>query len=121
MPKDKLLAYLEAVMRVYNMLGRRDNSYKARIKILVHETGEEEMRKLVEAEFAQIDASKMLEVPQAEIDRITRYFEPPAFETLPAESAAFNKAQADDAGFAQWCRTNVVAHRQLGYSIVIFL
>ncbi|MEE3058705.1 MAG: nitrite/sulfite reductase [Pseudomonadota bacterium] len=117
-PKDKLLAYLEAVMRVYNMLGRRDNSYKARIKILVHETGEEEMRKLVEAEFAQIDASKMLEVPQAEIDRITRYFEPPAFETLPAESAAFNKAQADDAGFAQWCRTNVVAHRQLGYSIV---
>ncbi|MGI9439719.1 MAG: nitrite/sulfite reductase, partial [Parvibaculales bacterium] len=53
---DQLLAYLEAVMRVYNMLGRRDNSYKARIKILVHETGEAEMRRLVEAEFAKIDA-----------------------------------------------------------------
>ena len=51
-------------MRVYNMLGRRDNSYKARIKILVHETGEEEMRRMVEEEFAKIDASEMLTVPQ---------------------------------------------------------
>ena len=87
---DQLLAYLEAVMRVYNMLGRRDNSYKARIKILVHETGEAEMRRLVEAEFAKIDASQMLRLPEAELARITAYFAPPDFETLPAESAIFN-------------------------------
>ncbi|HCQ81797.1 MAG TPA: sulfite reductase, partial [Rhodobiaceae bacterium] len=117
-PKDKLLAYLEAVMRVYNMLGRRDNSYKARIKILVHETGEEDMRKMVDAEFAKIDASKMLEVPEAEIERIARYFEPPAFDTLPAQSSSFDAAQEEDENFAHWCRTNVVAHKIDGYAIV---
>ena len=117
-PKAKLLAYLEAVMRVYNMLGRRDNSYKARIKILVHETGEEEMRRMVEEEFAKIDASEMLTVPQEEIDRISAYFAPPAFETLPAESQAFSQAQADDADFARFVRANVVAHKQDGYAII---
>ena len=117
-PKAKLLAYLEAVMRVYNMLGRRDNSYKARIKILVHETGEEEMRRMVEEEFAKIDASEMLTVPQTEIDRISAYFAPPAFETLPADSQAFTQAQADDADFARFVRANVVAHKQDGYAIV---
>ena len=117
-PKAKLLAYLEAVMRIYNMLGRRDNSYKARIKILVHETGEEEMRRMVEEEFAKIDASEMLTVPQTEIDRISAYFAPPAFETLPADSQAFSQAQADDADFARFVRANVVAHKQDGYAIV---
>ena len=117
-PKAKLLAYLEAVMRVYNMLGRRDNSYKARIKILVHETGEEEMRRMVEEEFAKIDASEMLTVPQTEIDRISAYFAPPVFETLPADSQAFTQAQADDADFARFVRANVVAHKQDGYAIV---
>ena len=117
-PKAKLLAYLEAVMRVYNMLGRRDNSYKARIKILVHETGEEEMRRMVEEEFAKIDASEMLTVPQTEIDRISAYFAPPAFETLPADSQAFMQAQADDTDFARFVRANVVAHKQDGYAII---
>ena len=117
-PKEKLLAYLEAVMRVYNMLGRRDNSYKARIKILVHETGQEEMQRLVEAEFAKIDASEMLTVPQEEIDRISAYFAPPAFKTLPAESETFTQAQAADADFARFVRANVVAHKQAGYAIV---
>ena len=117
-PKESLLAYLEAVMRVYNMLGRRDNSYKARIKILVHETGEAEMRRMVEEEFAKIDASKMLAVPQAEIDRISAYFAAPAFEALPAQSDAFEAAKAEDADFARWVRANVVAHKQAGYGIV---
>ena len=117
-PKESLLAYLEAVMRVYNMLGRRDNSYKARIKILVHETGEAEMRRMVEEEFAKIDASKMLAVPQEEIDRISAYFAAPAFETLPAQSEVFEAAKDDDADFARWVRANVVAHRQAGYGIV---
>ena len=117
-PKESLLAYLEAVMRVYNMLGRRDNSYKARIKILVHETGEAEMRRMVEEEFAKIDASKMLVVPQEEIDRISAYFAAPAFETLPAQSEIFEAAKAEDADFARWVRANVVAHKQAGYGIV---
>ena len=117
-PKESLLAYLEAVMRVYNMLGRRDNSYKARIKILVHETGEAEMRRMVEEEFAKIDTSKMLAVPQAEIDRISAYFAAPAFEALPAQSDAFEAAKAEDADFARWVRANVVAHKQAGYGIV---
>ncbi len=117
-PKAKLLAYLEAVMRVYNMLGRRDNSYKARIKILVHETGEEEMRRMVEEEFAKIDASEMLTVPQEEIDRISAYFAPPAYESLPADSDAFTAAQDTDADFARFVRANVVAHKQPGYGII---
>ena len=117
-PKESLLAYLEAVMRVYNMLGRRDNSYKARIKILVHETGEAEMRRLIEEEFAKVDASKMLAVPQEEIERISAYFAAPAFETLPAESAGFEAAKAEDADFARWVRANLVAHKQDGYGIV---
>jgi sulfite reductase (NADPH) hemoprotein beta-component len=117
-PKAQLLAYLEAVMRVYNMLGRRDNSYKARIKILVHETGEAEMRRMVEEEFAKIDASQMLAVPQDEIDRISAYFAPPTFEALPATSDSFDAAQKDDADFARFVRANVVAHKQDGYAIV---
>ncbi|MGC6535291.1 MAG: nitrite/sulfite reductase [Parvibaculales bacterium] len=117
-PKESLLAYLEAVMRVYNMLGRRDNSYKARIKILVHETGEAEMRRLIEEEFAKVDASKMLAVPQEEIERISAYFAAPAFETLPAESTDFEAAKAEDADFARWVRANLVAHKQDGYGIV---
>ena len=115
---DQLLAYLEAVMRVYNMLGRRDNSYKARIKILVHETGEAEMRRLVEAEFAKIDASQMLRLPEAELARITAYFAPPEFANLPSESAIFTQARADDAAFDHWVKTNLVAHKKDGYGIV---
>ena len=117
-PKASLLAYLEAVMRVYNMLGRRDNSYKARIKILVHETGETEMRRMVEDEFVKIDASKMLAVPQEEIERISAYFAAPAFESLPAISDDFEAAKTEDADFARWVRANVVAHKQDGYGIV---
>ncbi|MGI9438441.1 MAG: nitrite/sulfite reductase, partial [Parvibaculales bacterium] len=102
----------------YNMLGRRDNSYKARIKILVHETGEEEMRRLVETEFAKIDAGQMLSVPQEEIDRISAYFAAPDFETLSQESDAHTKALDEDADFARFVRANVVAHKQSGYAIV---
>ena len=73
---------------------------------------------MVEEEFAKIDASKMLAVPQAEIDRISAYFRPPAFETLPAGSDAFDAAKAANADFARWVRANLVAHKQDGYAIV---
>ncbi len=116
-PREKLLAYLEAVMRVYNMQGRRDNSYKARIKILVHEIGEDNMRRLVDAEFEKIDATAQLTLQPAEIDRIMTYFAPPAFETLPAQSPQLDHALAQDTDFANWYRTNVVAHKMPGYAI----
>lgn len=117
-PAEKLLAYLEAVMRVYNMLGRRDNSYKARIKILVHETGEAEMRRLIEEEFKKIDASKMLSLPEAELERISAYFAPPNYENLPAQSDSFEAAKENDTEFNHWVKTNLVPHKTLGYGIV---
>lgn len=117
-PAEKLLAYLEAVMRVYNMLGRRDNSYKARIKILVHETGEAEMRRLIEEEFKKIDASKMLSLPEAELERISAYFAPPNYENLPAQSDSFEAAKENDTEFNHWVKTNLVPHKTPGYGIV---
>lgn len=117
-PAEKLLAYLEAVMRVYNMLGRRDNSYKARIKILVHETGETEMRRLIDEEFERIDASQMLSLPEAELDRISAYFAPPNYENLPAQSEAFEAAKGSNAEFNHWVKTNLVPHKTPGYGIV---
>ncbi len=117
-PVYQLLAYLEAVMRVYNQLGRRDNMYKARIKILVHETGEAEMRRLVEKEFALIDSSKVLSLPCEELSRITAYFAPPDFEELPSISSALNTARSTDKAFNSWFKTNIVAHKIPGYCIV---
>ena len=117
-PAEKLLAYLEAVMRVYNMLGRRDNSYKARIKILVHETGEADMRRVVEEEFKKIDASKMLSLPEAELERISAYFAPPNYENLPAQSDSFEAAKENDTEFNHWVKTNLVPHKTPGYGIV---
>ena len=117
-PAEKLLAYLEAVMRVYNMLGRRDNSYKARIKILVHETGETEMRRLVDEEFERIDASQMLNLPEAELDRISAYFAPPNYENLPAQSESFEAAKGSNSEFNHWVKTNLVPHKTPGYGIV---
>lgn len=116
--KDQLLDYLEAIMRVYNRFGRRDNKYKARIKILVSETGAEEFTRLVDGEFeAQRDAEKIV-LPQAEVDRITQYFAPPAFEDLPDTSDVLEAAKAKDEAFARWVRVNVRPHKQAGYGIV---
>ncbi|MDP3326687.1 nitrite/sulfite reductase [Parvibaculum sp.] len=117
-PKEDLLAYLEAILRVYNMYGRRDNIYKARIKILVHEIGADEMRRQVEAEFAEIRKTGALHLPQEEISRIEAYFRAPAYETLPDESTELNKAVLADPGFANWVKSNVAAHKMPGYAIV---
>lgn len=116
--KDHLLDYLEAIMRVYNRFGRRDNKYKARIKILVSETGAEEFARLVEEEFAtRSDAEKII-LPQAEIDRISAYFAPPPFEALPETSSAMERAISADPAFDRWVRNNVRPHKQNGYAIV---
>jgi sulfite reductase (NADPH) hemoprotein beta-component len=112
---EDLLAYLEAVMRVYNQYGRRDNIYKARIKILVHQIGAEEMRRQVETEFAQVKASGRVTIPAAEIDRIAAYFSPPAFETLPDEDL---RDARHNRNFAAWHDTNVARHKVPGYAVV---
>lgn len=118
LPRQDLLSYLEAILRVYNMLGRRDNIYKARIKILVHETGAEEFSRLVEEEYAQIDKSQTLKLPQSEIDRIDAYFASPEFESLSDSSVELLNPLDDDAEFAQWFKTNVARHKVQGYAIV---
>ena len=116
LPKADLLPYLEAILRVYNLYGRRDNKFKARIKILVHEEGIDEIRNRVEAEFAAMDGPSIQPDP-AEVSRIEAYFAPPAFADLPERAEAFEKAIALDAQFAAWADTNVAAHRQPGYAI----
>lgn len=116
-PKEDLLAYLEAVMRVYNMYGRRDNMYKSRIKILVHEIGAEEMKRQVDAEFAELKKSGILHLPLEEVARIEAYFRPPAFEELQNESTELNKAVLADPGFANWVKSNVAEHKVPGYAI----
>ncbi|KPH81238.1 nitrite/sulfite reductase [Bosea vaviloviae] len=117
LPKTDLLAYLEAVMRVYNLEGRRDNKYKARVKILVHEIGTEEFRRRVEAEFARLDGPSVNADPE-ELARIESYFTPPAYETLPEESPALTVAKAANPDFARWVDTNLTLHRVPGYSAV---
>jgi sulfite reductase (NADPH) hemoprotein beta-component len=113
-----LLAYLEATMRVYNQYGRRDNLYKARIKILVHQIGPDEMRRQVSAEFAEVRAQGALALPQAEIDRIQAYFADPAFETLAGDDLSLAKHKKDDKAFAAWHDINVAKHKRPGYAIV---
>ncbi len=117
LPKRDLLSYLEAVLRIYNLMGRRDNKYKARIKILVHELGIDALGELVEDEWQRIRESA-LALPEAEIARIKTYFQPPAYEDLPAEDQGFAAKRFEDRAFAQWVRANVAAHRQPGYTIV---
>jgi sulfite reductase (NADPH) hemoprotein beta-component len=116
LPEKDLLAYLEAIMRVYNLYGRRDNKYKARIKILVHEIGPDKFRQEVEAEFARRPKPET-EVEEKELARISAYFAPPAFDKLSRWSVKFEEARNRDKAFAQWVRTNVAAHRVDGYAI----
>ena len=115
--KDELLAYLEAVMRVYNLNGRRDNKYKARIKILVHELGAEEFTRQVEEEYARLDAPQVTP-PEQELERIAAYFAPPAYEDLNESDANHTQHLVDNKDFAEWVERNVAPHKVPGYAIV---
>jgi len=117
LPKRHLLSYLEAIMRVYNLFGRRDNKYKARIKILVHDLGAERFAELVEAEW-QHTRHSATDIPVEEAERIAAYFAPPDLEMLATVDAGFSDHRASDPAFAAWVRTNVAAHRAPGYAIV---
>ncbi len=114
---EHLLSYVESILRVYNMYGRRDNMHKARIKIIVNQMGLDRYRELVEADWEQIRDS-VLKVPQAEVDRINAYFEPPEYECLADIPDELNDVRARIPEFDQWMSANVAEHRVPGYSIV---
>ena len=117
LPRDELLAYLEATLRVYNRYGRRDNLYKARIKILVHEIGEQKMREEVEAEYAEIKDGA-LKLPAETIEAIARQFAPPALVERPTVNVKVEALRLEDRDFALWLKSNVAPHRVPGYAIV---
>ncbi|ABF52490.1 nitrite/sulfite reductase [Sphingopyxis alaskensis] len=111
-PLDDLLSYAEACLRVYNRYGRRDNIYKARIKILIHELGADEYRRQVEEEFAHVK-SLGIDPPKAEFDRIAAQFAPP-----PLDASAPDAIDRSDPDFAVWVDQNVAAHKVPGHAIV---
>ena len=117
-PEADLLDYLEAIMRVYNRFGRRDNKYKARIKILVSETGQAEFTRLVEKEFSAQRDKEKIELPQAEIERIHTYFTPPQLAEKPSTSEAFERAKSADPAFALWANANLHPHKVAGYTSI---
>ncbi|MXP45215.1 nitrite/sulfite reductase [Allopontixanthobacter sediminis] len=115
-PLDQLITYSEACLRVYNRYGRRDNKYKARVKILVHELGAEEYTRQVEEEFALLIAQS-IEPPFAELERIRTYFDEPAFD-----ADASDELDRTDPDFAVWSDRNTHPHKTPGYvSAVISL
>jgi sulfite reductase (NADPH) hemoprotein beta-component len=119
LPYEDLLSYLESILRVYNRYGRRDNKYKARIKILVAELGIEEFRAQVEDEHAKIREGS-LKLLRTEIDRIKAHFAPPPYLTLPAEDLALQaRALHAEPSLRHFVRNNVQGHRQPGYCAVM--
>jgi len=117
LPKRHLLSYLEAILRIYNQLGRRDNLYKSRIKILVDSVGVDRFTQLVEEEWQQI-RDGYLDLPAAEIERIRGFFAPPPYRALDAQVPEYEGALRRDFRFARWARTNVTPHKRPGYAIV---
>ncbi|WP_447753500.1 nitrite/sulfite reductase [Sphingopyxis fribergensis] len=111
-PLDDMLSYAEACLRVYNRYGRRDNIYKARIKILIHELGADEYRRQVEEEFTHVK-SLGIDPPKAEFDRIAAQFAPP-----PLDASAPDDIDRSDPDFAVWVDQNVAKHKVSGHAIV---
>ena len=115
LPIPDLLPYVEAVLSVYNTLGRRDNKYKARIKITVHETGAQEITRMIEERFVETRA-QFGGADQALLDDIRAAFAPPAFRN--GDTSAYDTAYAADGAFRAWADTNLSKHRAGGYAIV---
>ncbi|HEY8099622.1 MAG TPA: nitrite/sulfite reductase [Burkholderiaceae bacterium] len=117
LPWKHMLTYTEAIMRVYNQYGRRDNMYKARIKILVKAIGIEDFRKQVEAEWADLkDGPSTL--TDEEFNRVAAYFTPPAYEKLAGNDAGVEAFKVENKAFSNWMKRNVRAHKVPGYAIV---
>jgi sulfite reductase (NADPH) hemoprotein beta-component len=117
LPRADILNYLDAILRVYNRFGRRDNMYKARIKILVKERTPAVFAKDVESEFEAVHGGPAT-VPDEEIARLEAFFKPPPYERLPGDDVDFRAAVADNRGFANWAQRNVHPHKVPGYAIV---
>ena len=118
LPREHLLTYTEAIMRVYNQYGRRDNIYKARIKILVKAIGAEDFARQVESEWTDIkDGPSTL--TDEEFNRVAAYFAPPPYESLEDGGADLAKQQEENKAFANWVNRNVKPHRTPGYAIVL--
>jgi sulfite reductase (NADPH) hemoprotein beta-component len=117
LPAQRLLSYLDAVLRVYNRQARRDNIHKQRIKILVNTLGVEEFTRQVEAEWALIESADV-DLPDTELARIRASFAPRAFDPQPPVSPAFEAAKAADPAFARYARRNVHPHKVPGYAIL---
>ncbi len=115
--KRHLLSYLEAILRVYNQLGRRDNMHKARIKILVNAVGAEKFTDMVETEWRRIKDSVLL-LDQAEIDRVKGFFTEPDFDTNAATDTTFARRLTLQKDFSTWVQRNVKAHKAPGYRAV---
>ena len=111
------LTYCEAIVRVYNLHGRRDNIYKARVKILVKALGIDEFRKQVEAEWAHLKDTPNT-ITEAELARVSKHFEDMPYEALPAYDASFDAAIASNTAFAAWVKRCVHPHKTLGYRAI---
>jgi sulfite reductase (NADPH) hemoprotein beta-component len=112
-----LLSYVESILRIYNMQGRRDNIHKARIKIIVNQMGIDKYRELVDKDF-EFTKNGALKVPDEEVARINAYFAPPQYERLTDQTEALAKIRSGDRAFDRWVRGNVVEHKIPGYAIV---
>ncbi|NTZ89365.1 nitrite/sulfite reductase [Agrobacterium tumefaciens] len=117
LPEEDLLSYTTAIMRVYNLHGRRDNKYKARIKILVHETGAEELSRQVEVEFAELKNTE-LKLPDVDIAAISAYFAPPELKNRPEGWESLARWKKADEGFARFVDQNVQPHKHPDYGMV---
>ena len=117
LPERDLLGYIEAILRVYNREGRRDNKYKARIKILMHEKSLETLREEIETEFAARDR-KLLDLPPEEVARMRAFFTPPEFERKKPVSDRVERRKGKDSRFASFLAANVRPHREPGYVVV---
>ena len=113
LPEEDLLSYLEAILRVYNLNGRRDNKYRARIKILVKETGTEAFTRMVDEEWARIKDTT-LKLQQKELSRVKSFFAPPAYAASENNTPA-PEQQSSDPKFATWLKYNTVEHKVPGY------
>jgi len=117
LPGVELLNYFDAILRVYNRHGRRDNKYRARIKILVKEMGRAEFTRRVEAEWARLRDGPGT-VPPDEVERLAAQFSDPPYRELARPSLAYRAALADSRPFSQWAARNVLPHKRTGYAIV---
>ena len=118
LPKEHLLSYIESILRVYNLHGRRDNIHKARIKILVNQLGIDKFREDVEADW-EATHKDAIDLPADERDRILSYFAPPDLPARPIRDEALDQRRITDPAFANWLKHNVRPHRVPGYSSVV--